>query len=331
MKPWLAIPLVSTALTGCGGLYSSADGGTGGGNAGTGLGPPACMRTFADAITVKSPAGANAFTDIVSLAFDKDRHLHVLNRKTPGGSFVAVLGAPPNTGFLRSYGQGKLDDVQDFTIDAAGTVYVLDDPSPGDPVVSRFDAMGTFLSSFPADANGGEDTGLSIAIDGSGKLNVGGSQRLYRYETNGTYVGRYGYAGKGVGNLMWPTDLVWDPTSNTMWVADLFQNFVEQYTPGVDTQVNQYGGRGVGNGKFDANEPSGNTFYGPNRLAVDAKGNVYASDPYSSRLQKLGPTGAYLGQFDFGTSRLFDAVVIDPATGILYAARGTTIDVICPF
>ena len=79
MKPLLL--LGCAALTACEGLYSGIDGGgAGGGNTGVGLGPPTCMRKFADAITVKSPTGANAFTDIEALAFDKDRRLHVLNQ-----------------------------------------------------------------------------------------------------------------------------------------------------------------------------------------------------------------------------------------------------------
>ena len=80
MKPLLLLG-IALAASGCGGLYSSTDGGgggTGGGNGGTGLGPPTCMRKFADAITVKSPVGADAFTDIMAMAFDKDRQLHVL-------------------------------------------------------------------------------------------------------------------------------------------------------------------------------------------------------------------------------------------------------------
>jgi hypothetical protein len=329
MRPLLLLG-VALAAPGCGGLYSGTDGGNGGGHGGTGLGPPVCMRTFTDGIQRTGPTGTNALTDVMAMAFDKDRRLHVLNW-AGSQSFIAVTQPPPGTGWDGVYGQGHLEDPRDFAIDAAGTVYVLDDPQPGDPVVKRFDSKGVYLDSFVADAMGAEDTGNAIAIDGAGKLNVGGIQRLYQYELNGTFIKRYGVPGKGVGKVMWPRDLAWDRKSNTLWVADLFQNFVEQFTPGVDSQVNQFGGRGTENGKFDGNEPTGTTFYGPNRSEVDAEGNLYASDPFASRLQKLSPTGAFLGQFTFGTSKLFNGIAIDPSTGILYAARGATIDVICPF
>lgn len=330
MKSLLPL-LAALALPACGGLYSATDGGTGGGTGGQGLGPPTCMRTFSDAIAVKPPPAPNAFTDIVALQFDKDRHLVVLTRKS-GGAFVVVMGAPPNTGFLKSWGAADLTaDVQDFVLDAAGNAYVLEDPEFGDPVVKKFDANGKLVSQFTADAMGFESLAISIAIDGAGKLNIGGTQRLYRYELNGTFIDKYGTPGKGVGQLMWPTDLVWDAKSNALWVADVFHNAVEAYTPGEDAQVAQFGSRGTADGKFDGNEPSGNTFYGPNAIAIDAQGDVYASDPYASRLQKLAPNGAFKGQFTFGTSRVFDALALDPATGILYAGRGAAIDVICPF
>ena len=134
-----------------------------------------------------------------------------------------------------------------------------------------------------------------------------------------------------MGKILWPTGLAFDNTTQAIWVADLFQNFVEKYTPGNNTQLAQFGGRGTANGKFDGNEMTGNTFYGPNRVAVDAEGKIYASDPLASRLQKFSPNGSYLGQFDFGTSNLFGAMAIHPDTGVIYAARGASIDVICPF
>lgn len=332
---WRLRPLVATALltlTACGGLYSgSADGGTGGGTGGSGggLGPPNCMRVLTDGIQVASPVGKSAFTDIAGLAFDSARNLHVLNRSTPDASFVDVMGAP-SFGLVRSYGLGSLGPVRDLVIDAAGTSYVLEDFEFDPPQIKKFNSGGTLTGSFVA--NGGtQDQGQGLAFDGAGKLNVSGLSKVFRYETSGTFVDAYGTSGKGVGKMLYPTGLAWDGTTQSMWVADLFQNFVERYTPGSSTQLSQFGGRGVENGKFDGNEPSGNTFYGPNKVAVDAQGKVYASDPFASRLQKFAANGGYLGQFKFGSSSLFGAMAIHPDTGILYVARGAAIDVICPF
>ena len=330
MKPVLCLWLPLMLATACGsGLYSrNPDGGY---QILTGLGPPTCMRKLSDAIEVKSPPGALAFQDISGLVFDADRNLHVLNRVESSAnlSFVDVMGAGGDA-LVRSYGAGSLGPVRDLTLDRMGRAFVVENFQSGPPDLKLFDAAGVFTGKFVA--NGAtQDEGFALAIDGSGRLNVAGVSRIYRYELDGTYVDHYGIAGKGVGKLLLPTGLAWDTTSQSMWVADLFQNFVEKYTPGNSTQLAQFGGRGTANGKFDGNEPTGATFYGPNRLAVDAEGKIYASDPLASRLQKFAANGGYLGQFDFGTSNQFGAIAIHPDTGVLYVARGGTIDVICPF
>jgi hypothetical protein len=332
MKPpiLLLLPLALTAA--CTGLYSrNPDGGN---QILPNLGPPTCMRVLADAIEVRSPVGAEAFQDIAGLAFDQNRNLHVLNRVGGPGStdklsFVDVMAAP-NYVFVRSYGLGKLGPVRDLALDREGNAYVVENFEVGEPAISRFDPGGTYVSTFLGDAMN-QSEGFAIAIDGSGRLNVAGVSRIYRYEPDGTYVDEYGFGGVGVGKLLLPTGLAWDNTTQSIWVADLFQNFVEKYTPGNSTQQVQFGGRGTANGKFDGNEPTGKTFYGPNRVAVDAEGKIYASDPFASRLQKFAPNGGYLGQFDFATSNLFGAMAIHPDTGVLYVGRGATIDVICPF
>lgn len=327
MKPLFLVLVLLALTTACGGLYSrNPDGGR---TIVTGLGPPTCMRVLSDAISVASPAGVNAFQDVRGLAFDKDRNLHVLNRGDGETSFIVVMGAP-SYGLARTYGKTGLGPVRDLILDATGNAYVVEDFESDDPRISKFDPAGVASGTFIANGNF-QDTGMALAIDGSGRLNVAGLSKIHRYEVNGTFVDAYGISGKGVGKMLWPTGLAWDPTSQSMWVADLFQNFVEKYTPGNSTQLAQFGGRGTENGKFDGNEQTGNTFYGPNRVAVDAEGNVYASDPLASRLQKFAPNGSYLGQFDFGTSNLFGAMAIHPDTGVLYVGRGAAIDVICPF
>ena len=285
------------------------------------------MRVLSEAIEVRSPMGAAAFQDINGLGFDQARNLHVLSR-AGDASFIDVMG-PPGYGLVRSSGQGVLGPVRDLTFDASGTAYVLEDFETGPPQITRFDASGALLGGFIANGNF-QDQGLSLAFDGTGRLNVGDVSKIRRYDSTGTYVDSYGVGGKGVGKLIWPTSMAWDPVHQTMWVADIFQNFVEAYTPGSSTQLAQFGGRGPANGQFDANE-TGTTYYGPNRVAVDAVGNIYASDPAASRLQKFASNGSYLGQFSFGTSRLFGAMAIEPDSGVIFVGRGARIDVICPF
>ncbi len=322
MKPLLCVGLLLAPLTACSGLYSrNPDGGN---MIITGLGPPTCMRVLSDSISVQSPS---TVTDVIGLAFDRDRNLHVLNRQDDA-SFVNVMGAP-SYGLLRTYGKGSLGPVRDLVLDAEGNAYIVENFESGPPKVKKFDATGKLILAFTADATT-QDEGLALAIDGTGLLNIAGVSKIYRYDLNGAFVDAYGLGGEGVGRVLLPVSLAWDNTTQSMWVADIFQNFVERYSPGNSTQLAQFGGRGVANGKFDGTL-SGKTFYGPNRVAVDAEGKIYASDPFSSRLQKFAPNGSYLGQFDLGTTNLFGAIAIHPDTGVLYVGSGSTIHVICPY
>lgn len=313
-------------LTGCGGLYSHA--GAGGGNGG--LGPPDCMRTFSDAISVPVPAGADAFQDIQALVFGADHNLYVLSRSSDDKSYVDVLGS--DLKLARTLGRGKLGPTRDLVVATNGTVYVAEDfvGTSTPPDVVRFDSTGMWLGMWPA-SGGSQDEAHSLAFDGEGLLNIGGLGRIHRYRLDGTFVDQYATFGKGPGKLLLPEGLTFDPVTGSMWVADVFQNFIEKYVPGNGVQQLQFGGRGAGDGKFDGNEPTGTTFYGPGRIAIDGEGKLYATDPFGSRVQKFAPNGAYLGQFSFGGSIQVGPIAINPANGILFVARGTAIDRVCPF
>ena len=131
-------------VCGCGGLYSkNPDGGVGGGNGG--LGPPDCMRTFADAISVPVPAAPNAFLNIQGMRFGPDHNLYVLSRSNTDESFVAVLGT--DLKFIRAFGRGQLGPTQDMIVAANGITYVLEDfdSLSKPPDVVRFDANGAKL------------------------------------------------------------------------------------------------------------------------------------------------------------------------------------------
>jgi tripartite motif-containing protein 71 len=327
MAPRIALWLASMAAMACGtGLSSSIDAGSGPG----GLGAPTCMRKFSDAVSVPVPSGQAEFSRVVGLAFDSDRGLHVLNRSASDEAFVDVLAPAPSYPLARSFGKDVLHKVRDLAVDSTGQTWVVEDFSPsGVPIVTRFDALGAQVATWKADASDQRD-GLSIALDGEGLVNLGGEGRIYRYQLNGAFVDGYGVYGTGPGQILFPTGLAWDASSSSIWVADLFLNQVERYTPGQSTQRAVFGGRGTAAGKFDGNEPTGNTFYGPNKIAVDAEGKIYALDPFASRLQKFAPNGGVLNQFSFDGATQLGAIAIDRVSGLIYVGRGAAIDIICP-
>jgi len=283
------------------------------------------MTVYTQDIKVPSPP-AGAFDSVGGLAFGPGGILAVLSQP-PSGAFVTVL--KPDFSLLGTFGKPQLGLVRDVTVDDGATVYVVESPQAGLPSVKRFQLDGGYLGSWTANGNG-QLYGLSITFDGSGLLNIGGHDGIHRYQPNGTSVDVYGMGGMGQGFVSWAAGLSYDANAQRMWVADMFQNYVEKYAPGQDAQLLQFGGRGSGPGQFDRGEPTGNTFYGPNRLAVDSEGKVYAADPYVSRLIKFSSSGAYLGEFSFGGARWIGAVAVAP-DGRIFVGLDTSVLIVCPF
>jgi hypothetical protein len=281
------------------------------------------MTVYTQDIKVPSPQGSGKFDTIGGVAFGPGGTLAVLSQP-PTGAFVTVVNA--DSSFHSTFGLGQLGLVRDVTVDDGGTVYVVEQPESGSPKVSRYQLDGGFVGTWTPS----QLYGLSITFDGSGLLNIGGDDGIHRYHPDGTAAGSYGIGGMADGLVAWAAGLSYDASANRMWVADMFQNYVEEYVPGNDTQLVQFGGRGSGPGQFDNGEPTGSTFYGPNRLAVDAQGHVYAADPFASRLIKFSSSGAYLGEFSFGGARWIGAVTVGP-DGRIFVGLDADVLIVCPF
>jgi hypothetical protein len=281
------------------------------------------MTVYTQDVKVPSPAGAARFDTVGGLAFGPGGTLAVLSQP-PTGAFVTVVNA--DFSFHSTFGLGQLGLVRDVTVDDGGIVYVVEQPESGAPKVTRFQLDGGYLGSWTPS----QLYGLSITFDGDGLLNIGGDDGIHRYHPDGTSAGMYGMGGMGQGSIAWAAGLSYDPGANRMWVADMFQNDVEKYIPGQSLQLSQFGGRGSGSGMFDNGEPTGTTFYGPNRLAVDAQGRLYAADPFPSRLIKFSSSGAYLKDFSFGGAVWIGAVVVGP-DGRIFVGLDADVLIVCPF
>ena len=319
----LVFLLAPAIAAGCGGLVArNSDGGAGPGS----LGPPNCMRTLADDLHLTVPAGLPAFVNVQALAFDKAQNLYVLNRTSSTEAIVEVVSSVP-----KSFGQGQLGSTRDLIVADNDIIYLVEDRSGAflPPLVKRYSTAGADLGGWTADA-GNQREGVGLALDGEGLLNISALGHIYRYRPNGEFVDVYGRMGATSGQMMFPTGMAWDRANGALLVADLFRNSVEKYTPGSDVQLADFGGRGTANGKFDGAEPTGSTYYGPSRIALDTAGKIYANDPFASRIQKFSANGAYLGQFSFGGSTQVGPIAIHPVTGILYVGRGSSVDLVCP-
>ncbi len=104
------------------------------------------------------------------------------------------------------------------------------------------------------------------------------------------YSLQWGTPGTGIGQFDYPYGVAVD-ASGYVYVADLYNNRVEKFTP-AGAYVTQWGSSGSGNGQFSY----------PVSIAIDAGGYVYVTDWNNSRVEKFTSTGTYVTQWgSYGT------------------------------
>lgn len=309
-----------SALAACGGLRSNrGDGGE--------LPADGCMRTLADAVQVPAPEAPNGFAGVRSLVFAPDGTLFVLNRPgNVGPSYVTELGPRPAHAFRRAFGREHLGRTFDLAITSDRTVLIVEEG----PALSDKPVLFTFAPGGDAPATQRTLTevshSFSVLSEPGGNVLVGASEVIQRYGPDG---GPAGYFGGPLTKLAWPNDLAFD-AQGTLWVADMAANEVRQYDTSSRGELTSFGGRGSGKTQFDGAETDPGVVWGPGSLALDAQGNIYATDPTASRIVKLSRQGGFLGEFSFGGSRAIESVAVDPISGNVYVSRGNAIDIVCP-
>src|SRR5579872_2851283 len=156
--------------------------------------------------------------------------------------------------------------------------------------VQRFTSEGKFLAGFPVQPHAG-----GLAVDAAGNVYVAhwNSNKVAAYSGQGDLLREWGQKGTGDGEFQLPGSITLGP-DGLLYVPDQGNSRVQKFT--TDGRfVGKWGEHGKEPGQFGGDVPPGGRFAGPQFVAFDRAGNVYATDAALDRVQKFTPDGKLLG------------------------------------
>ncbi|MGH2940154.1 MAG: hypothetical protein ACRDPE_18755 [Solirubrobacterales bacterium] len=211
-----------------------------------------------------------------------------LEKFSEAGQFLRSVGTP-------GIGSGQLSEPTGIDVGPGGNVWVAD---YGNNKVLEYGPSGQLLREF-----GGESTSNgqfrrpdAVAVDSKGDVWVAdqNNERVQEFNQGGEYLGKFGAAGSGAGqfNFGFPVGIATDAKGD-IWVTDSGNNRIQKWivpgyaTPAGPSYLSSFGTAGTGAGHFS----------GVDGLAVDAKGNLWATDIGANVVQRLTPGGEVLGVY----------------------------------
>jgi tripartite motif-containing protein 71 len=138
-------------------------------------------------------------------------------------------------------------------------------------------------------SNGQFSDPSGVAVDGSNYVYVAdwGNNRIQKFTSSGGFVAVWGGTSNGTnpGQFYQPYDVTVDSLGN-VYVADTTNNRIQKLPAGLDGTVGAnwltFGGTSTGTNPGQFNNPIG--------VGTDASNNLFVTDDYNSRIQKL-PAG----------------------------------------
>lgn len=158
--------------------------------------------------------------------------------------------------------------------------------------VQRFSAEGKFLETFPVQQHAG-----GLAVDAEGNVYVAhwNSNKVAAYSGDGKLLREWGQKGTGDGEFQLPGSIALGP-DGMLYVPDQANSRIQKFTPD-GRFVAKWGEHGSEPGQFGGSVPPGNRFSGPQFVAFDREGNVYATDAGADRVQKFTAEGKLLAHW----------------------------------
>lgn len=220
---------------------------------------------------------------------DNDRVQHL----SPTGLVLDQWGSPGS-------GDGQFEQMGGIALGPTGDVYVLTYANAAGDAdtarVQRFDASGTFLSSWNLAAPGDP---LSLAydldIDAAGNVFVsdGGNWRIVKFDGDGTPITMWGQIGTGDDNadFQYPAGLAVNAAGTEVYVADQTSHRIKKFDGSggflAQSAPHSWSGSSV-DGKFSY----------PLDVAIEpASGDIFVADSYNDRIQRLTSTFGFVSKF----------------------------------
>ena len=113
------------------------------------------------------------------------------------------------------------------------------------------------------------------------------NHRIQKFDPDGRPLVAWGSQGQGAGQFTEPLDVLVEPGTNQVFVADTWNHRIQKFDANGQF-LDQWGSASGQIGQ----EPG--EFYGPRALAL-ADGVLYVTDTGNKRIQRFAPDGSLLG------------------------------------
>jgi len=155
--------------------------------------------------------------------------------------------------------------------------------------VQRFTSDGQLLGTFLILPHAG---GLTVDPDGNVYVGHWNSNKVAVYSPAGVLLREWGQRGAADGEFQLPGAIAYGP-DGLIYVPDQGNSRIQVFTR-EGKFVRKWGEHGKEPGQFGGTVGPGGRFAGPQFVAFDRKGNVYATDAALDRVQKFTPEGKLL-------------------------------------
>jgi DNA-binding beta-propeller fold protein YncE len=218
-------------------------------------------------------------------------------------------------------GDGQFLEPWGVAVSPQGTIFLAD---TWNGRIQAFDPMGSFLWKWGSYGNTGGITadphllfgprGLAVSIDGELLVTDTGNKRVLRFREGGEFLAQAGGPGAVPGRFDEPVGIVIDPGTRDVFVADAWNQRIQRFNAKLE-YLEEWRVSG-----WTARDAESKPF-----LAVDSRGNVFATDPGRSRVlvfdsrgnlrHYLRDMGGQLGSLNHPTG-----IAVDPRDDALWVA-----------